>query len=151
MKTATLLIFLFSFTFLSCKKDKLEGDKSMLIGKWNWSYTRYAHSYSYDSPEGIVEYLTPSNTNTNYRIEFLEKGKIIFYKNDVLIKEKRIVFKYFGVNPIGEYSVGIELDGDNEDVFSFLLIDEGIMYNTQYPFKNSTEPYENNSNYFTKE
>jgi len=133
---------------LSCKKDKLEGDKSVLIGKWEWDYTYNNHDWSKELPQGIKDTLTPINTNTNYSIEFLEEGKIVFYKNDAVVKEKRIVFNYFKLSVSGNYNVSLYLDNDDTDEFFFVL-DENIIYNYQFPYVD--EPLNINTNYFIKQ
>ncbi len=151
MKTATLLIFLSSFALLSCKKDKLEGEKTVLIGKWAWDYTYHSYNWCTYDNQGITELLTPVNTTNTYTIEFLEKGKLLLYKNDVLLQEKRIVFKYFKTDPAGMYNVGLKLDDDENDIFSLLLIDENSIFTTHFPYSDEKEPCETNDNYFIRE
>ena len=79
---------------VACKKDKLEGETSILEGKWKWSY----------SSEFIHNNFTGANTmnirqasefNDAYYIEFARKGKVKFLKNDDIEEENRVVFSIF--------------------------------------------------------
>ena len=33
------LVVLILLVFISCKKDRLKGDKEVLVGTWRWDYT----------------------------------------------------------------------------------------------------------------
>jgi len=73
-----LILFLPPLFLVSCKKDELKGDKSILEGKWKWIYT--------------TGNKTPASEGKNYSVEFLKCGKIIFYENGEEKEKQRIVF-----------------------------------------------------------
>lgn len=57
---------------LSCAKDKLFGDKALLIGTWEWTQTHHI----YDICEGFTssEILTPETEGISFSMEFLKTG-----------------------------------------------------------------------------
>ena len=148
MKNTIILLTTLLF-LMSCKKDKLEGDKEILIGKWKWEKTLY-ESYNCQNCCPVNDTLIP--TNANYEIEFIRKGKVKFYKNEVITSEQIIVFDDF-----------YKLDGN--DVFDIHLNDDptmrllGIIYGNgdslytwDYPYKANNDPCdEEYLNYFYKE
>ena len=87
---------------LSCKKDKLEGDMSILIGKWNLTHTD--HLYGICDGDSFSETLTPESEGHTLSMEFFEKGIIKFYQNDKLIGSDRLVIVEFGDSCSGAIS-----------------------------------------------
>ena len=92
--TRMVLFILLLSSFNSCKKDKLEGDKILLEGKWRWVETKFYNPYS--NPQQISVYPQPDHWVT---IEFLKKGKIDLeyneYNHYYNEPKKRITFEEF--------------------------------------------------------
>ncbi len=84
----SLLVLLFS-----CKKDKLEGDAAMLLGKWNWTSSTLVSNYCDPDSSWIRKIDSESNEASNYSLEFLEKGKVIFRHNGGKVWNNRLVFE----------------------------------------------------------
>ena len=110
MKFSPIIILVAFFgSFYSCKKEKLEGEKSILIGEWEWVATI-----------GIIEYcdpdfmysvnLTPASEGTNYQIRILEKGVLYFYEGTDLKWKSKIQVPYFGSDCGDPYNVGFQLE-----------------------------------------
>ena len=82
-------LFIFSLLVLcSCKKDKLEGGSSPLIGTWDWRYTTYFNSCSIPGSEKTTY---ADSVNYSYSLRFHEKGIIEFLQNGEVIQKNRIV------------------------------------------------------------
>ena len=113
-----ILIYICTLLLLvSCRKDKLEGDKEILEGKWKWVY-----SYKVNlSPYIILDTIYNINGSTNYSMDFMKKGKVEFNNNGVVTK-KRVVFKEFTNVSDDNYKVDIYLNNKNEDLFEGYLI-----------------------------
>ena len=79
---------------VSCKKDKLEGDYSILQGRWEWigsDETRINKATNATTFNFI-----PSSSDQNfYEMEFERKGYLSIFKNDNLEKEYRVVTSLF--------------------------------------------------------
>lgn len=76
MKTIAKLSILVLFSSLltgSCKKEKLDGDYSYLVGTWTW-----IGGWSDGGSE-------------DYKLELLEKGKYKLYKNNEKVESGRLV------------------------------------------------------------
>lgn len=109
-----LLIILLLF---SCKKDRLKDDKEIFIGKWKWVYTVTIDNTCGGGPL-TNSYKTPASTGLNYSIEFLKKGKVIYYKDGNETSKDRIVFQSFEVaNQINlpNYLFEFSIYGDNKE------------------------------------
>ncbi len=156
-----LILFVLAFITMACKKEKLVDEKEVLIGTWGWTHTAHTHNkcdyccYEYDTIYANI-------SEDTYKINFLKKGKLEFYKNNVLTDSKRIVFKHFtpldsNAYPNG-YSFSIYLNNkkDEEDIsnlfFGRVLGDDNIIMTYSYPFITHLDnPCEDYRNYFIKE
>lgn len=111
-----LVFALLIFLIISCKKDRLKGDKEIFIGKWKWVYTETIDNTCGGGPLSS-SFKTPSSTGISYSIEFLKKGKVIYYENGNETTRDRIVFERFEQSTssrwISYYTFGI--DGDNKN------------------------------------
>lgn len=84
--TLNLLILI----FVSCKKDKLNGDKAILIGKWNWIHSE--HKYGFCQNDNFEEILSPSTEMLNFSVEFFKNGKLQVKKDNKGGIKYRIIF-----------------------------------------------------------
>lgn len=91
-----------SLIIFSCKKDKLEGEMNILVGKWNWVYTD--HLYGICEGNSFSETLTPESEGNTFAMEFFEKGIVKFYQNNELIGSDRLVLVQFGDSCSGAIS-----------------------------------------------
>jgi len=93
MKAKKLFYLLACCVFLlgACKRDKLDGHKAQLVGRWQWSYTWVS---AYDDSGGVttIDTMYALDYNDIYIIEFEEKGIMAWYKNDKKIFHKNLVF-----------------------------------------------------------
>jgi hypothetical protein len=110
----SILTFFFCFIlFFSCKKDRLVAEKSLLIGAWDWVYTR--NNYGWCEGNDFSQILTPTSEASSYKVEIEEKGIIKFYKNNKLLDKKRIVFDTYSPSDTYDYWFFINLNNNEED------------------------------------
>jgi hypothetical protein len=134
------IIFLFlTLVLFSCKKDKLNGEKEILIGKWKWVYSDATLSFCNPPTSDII--ITPITKGMNYSIEFDKKGKVIFYENNNLTEDYRIVFTQWKVSDYVkpfEYMFSINLNND-EDVILYGAVkqDTLLIFPATFPFDDS--------------
>ncbi len=139
----------------SCKKDKLESDKEIFIGKWNWTFT--SHSYGICEGDNLFEVLTPESEGETFSLEFYEKGIVKFFQNGSKLKSYRIAFDLFGNSCNGEYSefqrFYIKLDNKEDDFHNFVgCIDmEEILVVHGFPYMDIEEGCEIYTSHFIKE
>lgn len=144
-------LFLLMTIIVSCKKDKLEGDKEILVGKWNWINTQsISNSCDADSLWNFVMFDSATADKT-YSLEFLSKGKVIFAHNDGTIWNDRIVFESF--TPLTEapyqYEFVIRLDNRKNDPFTGLVGADSLRI-PDFPFDTEVD-CEARWNHFVKE
>ncbi len=149
------LIFIMSFglVLLSCKKDKLEDGKEILIGKWSWVYSEHTYYICLGIPQD--EIINPETEGVNYSVEFLKKGIVKFYENDEVTSRDRVVFDQFG-DPSGygsEYtSFSFYLNNkafDVEYLIAGAVSADTLIFKRLFPFE--LDPCEKHINYFVKE
>lgn len=101
---------------MSCKKDRLDGDKSVLIGEWKWVSTEHITYDTWASNDTTI--LTPSSVGNDYYMEFLKKGKLIFKNNNDSWKDRIVFAKYAGSSIYPGYDYfGLFLNNDHHFVF----------------------------------
>lgn len=152
-KTIVCLILLVSF--YSCQKDELSGDKEIMIGKWNWIFTI---QYHYGDFIAWQDTIFPATIGERYSIEFLEKGVMLWNKNDDRIDRQRIIFTFWkegvngtaNINNFNEFSIKMSND---LDFFGYLNPDT-LITNDLFPFSREDDSYSGSiyvANYFIHE
>lgn len=140
---------------LSCAKDKLFGDKEILIGTWNWTQTHHI----YDICEGFTssEILTPETEGISFSMEFFVNGIVKFYQNNKLLSKKRIVFSTFNDDCGSSYedykSFDIRLNNgtDQSDDFSGCVSETDLIVSRGFPFDVYEKGCEFYTSYYTKQ
>ncbi len=88
-KLTILLLVLLS----SCAKDKLIGERSILLGTWNW--TKTVHTYGICEGYNSTVTLTPLIEGDEFAIKFFEKGIVKFYQNNEVLSSDRVIIKMY--------------------------------------------------------
>jgi hypothetical protein len=140
---------------LSCKKEKLEGDKEIFIGSWNWEYSN--HEYGWCDNQQFTEIITPSTENKTFTIEFVKKGCVYFYEDNKLKQSYRVVFSQFqgnllcsGMNDSNKF--GVQLDNNDENVLFGCINKDTMRLGNFSDFIFSDEPgCEDYDHYFIKQ
>lgn len=140
---------------LSCAKDKLFGDKALLIGTWEWTQTHHI----YDICEGFTssEILTPETEGISFSMEFFENGIVKFYQNNKLLSKERIVFSTFskdcGVDYEDYLLFNIRLNNGTEqsDDFRGCVCETEIFVLRGFPFDVYEKDCETYRSYFIKQ
>jgi hypothetical protein len=121
----TLILSLSGILLLaSCKKEKLEDDKSIFEGKWRLDHVIEREFFTNSGNEVFdtikVDYLTDV-----YELEFCRKGFVHQIKNGNKLREARTVFAAFEMsNPNhlnklkNSFWYTIKLDNDEDDKMS---------------------------------
>lgn len=87
-------LFICFVLMLSCKKDKLTGNYSILEGKWRWSFS-VKKTYNIVSQVETFDTLYANLYQDTYELEFIHKGKLYVKKNELTEQKWRLVFNYF--------------------------------------------------------
>ncbi|MCF8299012.1 MAG: hypothetical protein K9J13_15800, partial [Saprospiraceae bacterium] len=112
-----IILFFCTIAFAACKKDKLEGEMSVLIGTWNWTETYKVSNYCDNDSLWIYQLIDSAKPDNKFTLKFLEKGKVIFYINNGVLWKERVVFESKNViknNPY-EYHFVILLNNNTND------------------------------------
>lgn len=104
----------------ACKKDKLDGEYSILQGIWQLSYVVEKNE---NLSTGYITYDTTfaNQLSDQYTLEFVKKGKLRQVKNNQIVREDRIVFRTFTEeHPSSEFDMRciIQLNNKDDDLFS---------------------------------
>jgi hypothetical protein len=150
----SFIFFLFIILIAqSCKKDKLEGDKDIFIGKWKWVYSIKSESYVCDNP-AVITILTPSNIESDFYLDFNKKGCVTFFQNTEKKERYRLVFTSwnFGLSPYPDYySFGVRLNNDPLENFEGFIKSDTLIDTGYFPFNEPEGVCISYTNYFVKE
>ncbi len=122
-----LLILLFGL--FSCKKDKLEGEKAILEGRWEVKYFIKKHKSLLTGGTSIVDTLYPMAIGHSFAFEFLKKGILCQVSDGELIRKDRVVFDAFNEElPNSEYDhlCVIRLNNKDDDFFVATLNEQNM-------------------------
>ncbi|MBL4863233.1 MAG: hypothetical protein JKY09_09495, partial [Crocinitomicaceae bacterium] len=89
-----LYVLLIGFILIGCKKEKLEGEKSILEGRWKWIYS-LEEKHNFLVGGSTYQDVSASSFPDTYFMEFDRKGKVKFLKNETIEEKYRIVFRIF--------------------------------------------------------
>jgi hypothetical protein len=138
MKLAKYIVLI--LIVLSCKKDKLIGEKEILVGTWIWDYSIISNVGCTNNDKYI-------KTNDVYEIIFKEKGKVEFYKNSELVSKHRVVCTFDKINT-DHYIFWIFLDNKKDRQFIGRVGVNSLQTNTIFPF--DSESCMAYTNYFVR-
>jgi len=142
-------VIIISTVVLGCKKDRLIDDRSILIGQWTWDNSY--HSYGYCQNQTWVEILSPTTEDFSFKIEFLKKGRMKLYRDNVVLDSYRIVIKKFELNNTN-YDFSFYLDNDIEKAVTGGITNDTLWIKGKVNLPFETEHgCENYLNYFVKE
>ncbi len=146
------LIFIIgvSLVVFSCQKDRLTGDKKILVGTWNWQSSKL-----WDYCLGLKNY-TPENTGKTFKVVFTKSGIIQFYEDNILLHEHTIKFDELYIQQEGivesykEISFSIQLDGDPKNMIYGSGTPNDFEFKN-FPYAEDEECISNIDNHFRRE
>jgi len=98
-----IILFFCIIALAACQRDKLEGETSILTGRWNWTETYEVSNHCDTESFWNYQLIDSTYANNKYALEFLEKGKVIFYTNNAIIWKERVTFESKNVIGNGPY------------------------------------------------
>jgi hypothetical protein len=132
-----ILIFVCSLLLTSCKKEKLKDGGEAFIGKWKWTYSSinvYGLCPQYQSFNPGSSYFTsinPTTESTNYYIEFIEKGKVIFSQEQTELSEEKILWE---MSEISTSKYFYEMYFNDSLMLDGIINQDTLMENRLFPF-----------------
>ena len=114
MRRISIIAIISVFIFINCKKTKLEGDLSVLVGTWEWRYTVYVGNICEAYNDSLVTH-SPSMDGFSNTIKFLKKGKMIVYLDGKKDKTYRLIRKGIMSDP-GVIAFNFNLDNDKKGI-----------------------------------
>lgn len=150
-----LIICSLSF-LMGCKKDKLTGDKEILVGKWKWIYTESVYTPNCNGSPSTT-YYTPLSEGKEFELEFIKKGCVKFFENGNKNKKDRIVFTGEGWQITtttlfyGYFNFNIFLDNKETDILSGYVKGDTLILMGSFPKESSSQSCLSNFNYFIRE
>ncbi len=149
MKKYTKCILLCLVVVISCKKnrpDKLEGDKALIAGNWNWVKTLEVIGCQEFYEENLY---SPESKSTEYMLEFEESGHVGLFQENEEIERYFLKFKDFSLKEGGIWRFIILLDNQEEDIVAGSLYGDTLTTNF-FPYRYSEDGCDNYINYFVK-
>jgi hypothetical protein len=125
------ILFLCLIAVSACKKDKLEGERSILIGTWNWTETYEVSNYCDTDSLWNYQLIDSARADSRFALEFLEKGKVIFYTNNAVIWKERVVFESKDVIGKGPYAYHFVIlpNNNSNDIMDVWVGQDSLLLN----------------------
>jgi len=152
-------LILITLITVTCKKqeqlkDELTGDKSILIGSWEWIYSD--HYFGWCEGNDWEETLTPFSENVTFSLQLTEAGMVYYYYNNKLISEYRIKFVQFENSNqcllSNAYFLGIDLNNNESLNFNGCVNSDTLRLGSFSGFIFQSVPgCENYRNFFIKQ
>jgi hypothetical protein len=148
----TLILFLFSVSIIACKKEKLKEDGALMIGKWKWTSSSINHNvicnqdWPYGEGASFYTVINPTTENTNYYIEFKEKGKIIFSQEQTELSEEKILWE---MSEISTSKYFYEMYFNDSLMLDGIINEDTLMENRLFPFPDTD--CDDYTNFFVRE
>ncbi len=98
-----IILFFCIIALAACEKDELEGEMSILIGRWNWLETYKVSNHCDTDSLWNYQLIDSTHANNKYALKFLEKGKVVFFTNNAIIWKQRVIFESKNVIGHGSY------------------------------------------------
>ena len=136
---------------VACKKDKLEGDSSILIGEWEWTYSDYF--FSQCDPPASFKTIDPDSEEVNYSMKFHEKGIVEFYRDGNLIDKHRVVVEQFEIGfcfADTKFDFTIYPDNDKDNYISGCIGNDKVVIGMGFPYYDHEDGCYNYTNYFDR-
>lgn len=132
LKIEKLLILLIAL--FGCDKEELLGDKSLLIGSYNWEYTARYHVGDYTS---YYDTIFTSAIGSNYLCKFEEKGLLRTYKDGVQLEKIRLHFSSFNASSttLNAYDFSIAF---KEEQIMGTVFQNALVFYTYFPYDRVT-------------
>lgn len=126
-----IILYFCIIALAACEKDELEGEMSILIGTWNWTETYENSNYCDTDSFWNYQLIDSTQIDNKFALEFLEKGKVIFYHNDAIIWNKRVVFESKNMIENGsyEYHFVILLNNNSNDKMDVWVGQDSLLLN----------------------
>jgi len=104
---------------------------SILIGTWNWTETYEVRNYCDADSLWNYHLIDATQTDNKYKLEFLEKGKVIFYTKDAIISRERVIFESKNTIENGsyEYHFVILLNNNSSDKMDVWVGQDSLLLN----------------------
>ncbi len=154
--TKKLAILFLALILSSCTKDKLIGERAILIGKWNWTQTN--HTFGICEGDNYTEILTPLSEGETFSMEFFEKGIVKFYQNNELLSTDRLIIKMYPSPCSGDlpehkaFYIYLNNKDDYEALFYGCIDDNDIVVVKGFPFNLTEETgCDRYTSYFVRE
>ena len=147
------IILALPISLLSCKKDRLQDEKEVLIGKWEW--VRTETTYSLCNPPSYDSVILPDMIENSYELDFHKKGKFDFVTNGIIDSSKRLVFKHFTYEDYAgdsSYVFSIRLNNKDDNILvGWIYFEDDSLFTWSYPFETNIDvPCETNKSFFHK-
>jgi hypothetical protein len=151
MRFLSLISVILLIGFVSCKKDRLDGDRSILEGKWEWIYAIRTEVHT-NGAQNTIDTIKSDQIASNYALEFTNKGKFKLIEDNEVKENYRIVFFSFGIgggtnfcsgsviSNQEKYYYAIHPDDDDSNSFDGCVSSDSLTsYSMKFPFEGFDE------------
>ncbi len=119
----------------SCRKTKLDDDKSILAGEWKWIYTEEYVQPNIAMPSNLESVIYADSFPKSFALHFMNKGKMERIQDDDVIKDRIVIKSFEKISPT-YYSIVVHGDNKEKNKLTMNLFDRttDTLIAMEFPF-----------------
>lgn len=129
-------LILFLLVSPSCRKTKLDDDKSILAGEWQWIYTEEYVQPNAAMASNLESVIYADSFPKSFALHFMNKGKMERIQDNDVIKDRIVVKSFEKISPT-YYSIIVHGDNKEKNKLTMNLLDRttDTLIVMEFPFE----------------
>lgn len=124
----------------ACRKTKLDDEKSILAGEWEWIYTEEYVQPNAFMPSNLESVIYADSFPKSFALNFMSKGKMERIQDSDVIKDRIVVKSFENISPT-YYSIVVHGDNKEKNELTMNLMDRSTdtLIVMEFPFDGVTD------------
>lgn len=135
-----IALFVVTVSVYSCRKTKLDDEKSILAGEWQWIYTEEYVQPNAFMPSNLESVIYADSFPKSFALNFMIKGKMERIQDADVIKDRIVIKSFENISPT-YYSIVVHGDNKEKNELTMNLMDRSTdtLIVMEYPFDGVTD------------
>lgn len=135
-----IALFVVTVSVYSCRKTKLDDEKSILAGEWQWIYTEEYVQPNAFMPSNLESVIYADSFPKSFALNFMSKGKMERIQDADVIKDRIVIKSFENISPT-YYSIVVHGDNKEKNELTMNLMDRSTdtLIVMEYPFDGVTD------------
>jgi hypothetical protein len=136
----SIALFIATVSVFSCRKTKLDDEKSILAGEWEWIYTEEYVQPNVFMAASLESVIYADSFPKSFALNFMSKGKMERIQDADVIKDRIVIKSFESISPT-YYSIVVHGDNKEKNELTMNLKDRATdtLIVMEYPFDGVTD------------